>query len=225
MAAHQEKTGLIKESLNELLHIAGHSINYRKIDHNIWGKNANGGVLAFPSAIILFSIIDCLGSVFIRDENIDIIIDGKNRKIKTTSQHIYILNSKYFNLELSQFDLNNIYINFRCTLTHNSLMPEGYYILSNDRNRIPFEIGITEEFDNRIYFLNLNSLYHVTKKAVELFISDLDCGVIKFEATELNKTIDQRSKRARPHPIPNQPGQSHIPMKKWIKKTEIKQNE
>ena len=222
MAIHTQKIELIKESLFELLHVVDYSIKYHKTDPNIWGDHAKGGVLGFPSAIILFSIIDFLGSVFYKNESFEIIIEGKKRKIKNTSQHIYILNSKYFNLDLSQTDLENIYTNFRSTLTHNSLMPGGYYLMSNDKNLIPFEIGITEESNHRIYYLNLNSLYHVTQKAVKEFITDLTTGEFKFEETELNKIIDHRSKKIKAYPIPNQPGQFYVPIKQWIKKTGMK---
>ncbi|GAH45059.1 unnamed protein product [marine sediment metagenome] len=125
---HQEKVGLIKESLVEMIHVADYAIKYKKIDRKKWGLNAGNGILGFPTSIILFSAIDCIGSVFAGNKNFKIQIDGQQREIKTTSQHIYILNSKYFNFDLAQIDLDNIYNNVRSTLTHNSLIPDGYHL-------------------------------------------------------------------------------------------------
>jgi hypothetical protein len=215
MAIHRKKLGLAKESINEMLHVAEYTVTYRKTDKAKWGDNATGGILGYPATVILFSIIDCLGSYFANDPKFTVIIDKKERKIKNARQHIYILNSKYFNLNLSQIDLDNIYENVRSTLTHNSLLPEGYILQVGENEKIPFNIAVNE-FDKRIYFINVIRLFEITKKAIEEFISDLDKGDFVFDSSAIHSNI---SKRDVPTPMyPSAPEQYQIPIKRWIKK-------
>ncbi len=215
MAIHREKVELLKESLLEMLHVAEYAVTSRKTDKAKWGDNATGGILGYPAVVVLFSIIDCLGSVFAGDNKFSVSIDGKNRHIMNASQHIYILNSKYFNLDLSQMDLDNIYDNVRSTLTHNSLLPEGYILQTGEKENLPFNIAINE-FDKRIYFINVIKLYEFTKRAIEEYVSDLDKGEIVFESTVVHSNV---SKRDVPTPMyPSSPGQYQIRIKRWIKK-------
>lgn len=215
MAIHHEKVGLLKESLLEMLHVAEYAVTYGKTDKAKWADNATGGILGYPAVVVLFSIIDCLGSVFAGDSKFTVPIDGKNGHIRNASQHIYILNSKYFNLDLSQVDLDNIYDNVRSTLTHNSILPEGYILQTGENENLPFNIAINE-FDKRIYFINVIKLYEFTKRAVEEFMSDLDKGDIVFESSVVHSNV---SKRDVPTPMyQSSPGQYQIRLKRWIKK-------
>jgi hypothetical protein len=214
MAIHLEKVELLKESLREMIFLVDYAITYRKTDRNKWGSNATGGILGYPSTVLLFSIIDCIGSVFSGDTNFKITIDGKPRHIKDTSQHIYILNSKYFNLNLSQTDLDNIYKNVRSTLTHNSLLPEGYTLQIGDNEKSPFKIAINE-LDSRIYFINLIPLYNATKTAVDSFIKDLDSS-INFNTTKVHTTIEKRDTPTIMYYDFRQPGQFQMKIKEWI---------
>lgn len=191
MAIHLKKVDLLKESLNELIYLAGYSIRYRKIDPAIWGSNATGGILGYPCTVILFSIIDCVGSVFSGNGGFQIEIDGKMRSINKTNEHIYILNSPYFNLNLSQVDLNNIYNNIRSTLTHNSLVPEGYYLRIGENETDPFIIHLNEGH-RRLYLVNLVPLYNYAKRAVDKLISDIDNNFIDFEKTKISEIIEKR---------------------------------
>ncbi|MCC7331931.1 MAG: hypothetical protein IT232_04905 [Flavobacteriales bacterium] len=216
MALHLEKVGLLKESLQEMIHLADYAVTYKKTDRKKWGANATGGILGFPSTVILFSIIDCLGSVFSGDKKLKIIIDAQERQIKDTSQHIFILNSKYYNLDLSLLDLENIYKNVRSTLTHNSLMPEGYNLQVGDKEKSPFKIAINE-LDNRIYFINLIPLFNLTKKAVENFIKDLDSGDINFLTTKVHTTIEKRDAPTIMYYDIKKPGEFQMRIKKWVK--------
>jgi len=215
MAIHRKKLGLAKESINEMLHIAEYAVTYRKTDKTKWGDNATGGILGFPAIVVLFSIIDCLGSYFANNEKFTVIVDGRERTIKSTSQHIYILNSKYFNLDLSRIDLDNIYNNVRSTLTHNSMLPEGYILQTGENENLPFNIAINE-FDKRLYLINVIKLHEFTKRAVEEFMGDLDRGDIIFESSAIHSNV---SKRDVPTPMyQSSAGQYQIPIKRWIKK-------
>jgi len=215
MAIHGNKIGLVKESLIEMLHLAEYAVTYRKTDKAIWGDNATGGILGFPATVVLFSIIDCLGSYFANNENFNVVIDGKSCFIRNASQHIYILNSRYFNLDLSKIDLDNIYGNVRSTLTHNSLLPEGYILQIGENENLPFNIAINE-CNKRIYFINVIKLYEFTKKAVEKFLGDLNKGSLNLESSTIHSNV---SKRDVPTPVyQDAPGQYKIKIIKWIKK-------
>ena len=214
---HQEKIELLKESLFEMIHVSDYSVTYKKTDKNIWGTNATGGILGFPSTVILFSAIDCLGSVFSGNNKYKITIDGHEHTIKNTSQHIYILNSKYFNLELSLIDLSNIYNNIRSTLTHNSLLPEGYNLQPGENEKLPFNIAINEN-DKRIYFVNVVPLFRATKNAIETFILDINIGQIDFDNSRIHQDIEKRDAKTPIHYDPSKPGQFTIFIKEWIKK-------
>jgi hypothetical protein len=105
MAIHDSISSMLKESLVEMFIVAQDCVNFRK-DPNIWGSN---GCYGYPSAILLFSIADAIGSYVIR---------GKTRK------HFEIFNHKdYYDLNLSASELKLIYENYRCLLTHNAAMP------------------------------------------------------------------------------------------------------
>lgn len=214
---HQEKIDLLIESLLEMVHVAEYSIGYRKTDQNEWGSNATGGILGFPSTVILFSAIDCIGSVFSGNVNFKMQIDGKEKSIKNTSQHINILNSKYFNLDLSQKDLENIYTNIRSTLTHNSLLPEGYHLQIGEDGDLPFNVAINED-NNRIYFLNVIPLFNVTKKAIELFVGDINSGKVDFVNSKTNQDVTKRDSKTTTYFDVRKPGQYQIVIKEWIKR-------
>jgi len=129
--------------------------------------------------------------------------------------HIYILNSRYFNLDLSQIDLDNIYKNVRSTLTHNSLLPEGYILQTGEKENLPFNVAINE-LNGRIYFINVIKLHEFVQKAVQEFINDVEAGNIAFTSSAVHSTV---SKRDVPTPMYKQPhGQYEIRIKSWIKK-------
>lgn len=105
MAIHDSIPSMIKESLVEMFFVAQDCVNFRK-DPAIWGSS---GCYGYPSAILLFSIADAIGSY---------VIGGNTKK------HFEILNHKdYYNLNLLAPELRLIYENYRCLLTHNATMP------------------------------------------------------------------------------------------------------
>ena len=191
MAIKDNAIGLVKESLHEMIHVAEYSINYIKEDPKIWGEDATGGILGWPSSLILFSVIDCIGSMFKNHKSFKVSIDGKPTKIKTTNQHIYILNSKYFNLNLARIDLKNIHDNVRSPITHNSVLPVGYMLAIGNESVPPFKIGI-QDTGRRIYIIHHKPLLAITKKAVELFIQDIESHFEDFENSPAINDIRKR---------------------------------
>jgi hypothetical protein len=94
-------------------------------------------------------------------------------------------------------------------------LPEGYILQVGENEKIPFNIAVNE-FDKRIYFINVIRLFEITKKAIEEFISDLDKGDFVFDSSAIHSNI---SKRDVPTPMyPSAPEQYQIPIKRWIKK-------
>jgi hypothetical protein len=80
MAYHPSPSSMLKESLDETLFAAKMCVEYRKTDA-IWGEFQSNGCLGFPSAVLLFSIIDTIGSYYRKTVDFKIIIDGKSEMI------------------------------------------------------------------------------------------------------------------------------------------------
>lgn len=110
MAIHNSIPSMLKESLVEMFLVAQYCINFQK-DPKIWGSN---GCYGYPSAILLFSIADSIGSY---------VIGGNTKK------HFEIFNHKnYYNIGLTSLELKIIYENYRCLMTHNAVMPPNTFL-------------------------------------------------------------------------------------------------
>jgi hypothetical protein len=163
MAQHSSVPSLLRESINEYLVVADYCVYYRK-DHSIWGSQ---GCFGYPAALLLLSIADSIGSY---------VLGG------SSEDHFKILNNKdYYNLKLSKDDLELIYKDHRCLLSHNSALSTkvGLSIGENTSNA-------TEQRDGRLY-INLLPFLERTKKVVEIFLGDVDDIVSKSKT--VNKII------------------------------------
>lgn len=69
---------MIEEALDELVICAKFSVFYDKEFGARLGRVVTGN-LGYPSAIILFSIIDIIGNCFKDTKNLEILIDGKKK--------------------------------------------------------------------------------------------------------------------------------------------------
>ena len=76
MAVHKIPSSMLKESLPETLKAATFCSEYRKTD-DTWGDYKTGGCLGYPAAILLFSIIDSIGSYFRHNKNLTILMGSK----------------------------------------------------------------------------------------------------------------------------------------------------
>lgn len=179
MALHDTPSSMLKESLDETLEAAKYCVEYTKTDKK-WGEFATGGCLGYPAAILLFSIIDSIGSYFRKNDTIDIVIDGKKEKINATGwEHFKILNSKYFNQSLSKDFIIKLYNKFRSCLTHNSVLgsetlmiPNNRFIDSNVQNQA---FGVTKDaHGNVINVISIKELWDLCQNAVLLFKNDID---------------------------------------------------
>jgi len=180
MAIHDIPASMLKESLDESLEAARFCVTYKKVDGK-WGHFATGGCLGYPGAILLFSIVDTIGSYFRKNLDFTMTIDGKEEKINADGwEHFKILNSKYFNQTLSSEFIKKLYSNFRSRLTHNSILGDGTLMLP-DNDSLPQLKGKNLAFmqgtstdGGKAYIISLKELLGLCDSAVTLFKNDID---------------------------------------------------
>lgn len=148
MAIHSNIPSMLQESLVEMFLVAKYCVGFRK-DINVWQES---GCYGYPSALILLSIADSIGSY---------VIDSKEVR-----PHFDILkHPDYYNLSLSDADISAIYTKYRNLLTHNSVMaPEA--VLNGNPASLVFEIK------NNLLYLNLAPFLEKTKEVLIKFLSD-----------------------------------------------------
>jgi hypothetical protein len=111
---------MLRESLKEYLKVAEYCIQFRKGPEE-WGAAGAGGCYGYPAAVMLFCIVDAIGSYHRGRKEFKVLIDGKEKSIKNDgSQYFYVLNSKYYNQVLSKSDIERLYGNYRSLLIHNA---------------------------------------------------------------------------------------------------------
>ncbi|PYP85999.1 MAG: hypothetical protein DMG65_19635 [Candidatus Angelobacter sp. Gp1-AA117] len=149
MATHPNKKSMLKESLPEMILVAEYCVTFRK-DPKVWGS---GGCYGYPPAVLLLSIADSIGSY---------ILGGSVRN------HFNILNNtKYYNLHLSASSIGIIYKDYRCKLTHNTVMAPEIFLDIGTNNDDVFELQ-----DGKPYF-NLTPFLEVSKQSIKYFLATL----------------------------------------------------
>lgn len=182
MALHVTPASMLKESLKESLETASFCADYRKTD-NKWGEFKTGGCLGYPGAILLFSIIDSIGSYFRKNPNFKVLIDSKNMTIDSDGwQHFKILNSKYFNQNLSQEFIKALYSKFRSFLTHNSVLGKNSIMIMNNESLNnglsgkAFFMGKTQNGED-VHVISIKELCELCTTAIDEFSKDIDAIV------------------------------------------------
>ncbi len=181
MAGHDTPTSMLKESLKESLEAAHFCASYRKIDTK-WGEFRGQGCLGYPSAILLFSIIDSIGSYFRGKTDFVINIGAKPTRINAEGwEHFKILNSKYFNQNLEESFIKAIYSQFRCKLTHNSILGKGSVMIPNNQSipssnlDEPCAFFIYRKGDgSMVRVISIEELYLLCSTAIDAFLEDVD---------------------------------------------------
>jgi hypothetical protein len=139
---------IVFEAMVENLLVSRDCIYFRK-DPMKWKRH---GCYGFPATILIFSIADMIGSY---------ILGGRTRN------HFNIFKDKsYYNFELNDNDLNELYDNYRCLVTHNGALPLGRLLDIGNPN-YPV-IGRTSNGDLILYLI---PFWNVTYYAVEKFLS------------------------------------------------------
>ncbi len=169
MVIYSKTEDMLKDSIQEMLEAAILCVNFSKKD---------GGCLGYPAAILLLSIVAVIGSYYEGDKNYKIMINGKEKYIKgNTFQHFYILNSEYFNLDLTENFIKKLYDNFRSLLVHNAVIANKCFITINDPLQRPFcdDDGFKNEKNGETYpSVALIPLLKFSKIAVQRFIKKID---------------------------------------------------
>ncbi len=122
----------------------------------------------YPAATLLFAAIDALGSYHRQKPGFEVSIDGKSTAIRSAAQHIYILNSEYFELDLSRDRLDETYDKCRSTLTHNAALPPGVGLRLCISNRPAI-------FDESGYlWINVGILHRACAQGVNRFLGTIE---------------------------------------------------
>ena len=180
MALHDTPISMIKESLPEFLKAAKFCVDYKKIDAE-WKPNDTGGCLGFPGAVLLFSVVDSIGSYFRKDKAFKVNLNGKLTSINSDGyQHLFILNSKYFNQSLSEEYIKVLYAKFRSYLTHNNVLGKNAIMMLND-NDLPTEQknkafieGVNSKTGDKVFIIVMNRFYELVENGVKQFLIDAD---------------------------------------------------
>ncbi|MCK9624976.1 MAG: hypothetical protein M0R23_00715 [Bacteroidales bacterium] len=181
MALHETPASMLKESLDETLEAAKFCSDYKKTDTK-WDKFATGGCLGYPSAILLFSLVDTIGSYFRKNSDFKILIDGKQEIINAAGwEHFKILNSKYFNQNLSKQSLKLLYEKSRSCLIHNSVLGSNIVMVPDNTAIQPetHEKAFVSIDADSIHIISIKEFWELSKSAVEMFKKDIDTVVPK----------------------------------------------
>jgi hypothetical protein len=115
MAVHDDEVEMAKRALPEYLTMAKAGVEV--------------GGLGFPTATLLFAIVDIIGSYHRGNAAFTVKIDRHDVGIPGVNEHLRILNSKYFGdsngFELTGAQINRLYSLVRSRVTHNALVGEG----------------------------------------------------------------------------------------------------
>jgi len=167
MAVHESIPSMLRESLQEYLHVAEFCITYRK--DIAWGSNQVGGCLGYPGAALMFCIVDAIGSYYRGREDFIVKIDGKNRKIKNDSyHHFFVLNSEYYKQQLTEDAIKKLHENYRSLLLHNAALPMDHILFICEQSPFPFPV-----LNNRPH-VNVTAFLQISKEAVVLFLQRID---------------------------------------------------
>jgi hypothetical protein len=182
MATHATPASMLKESLIESLEAAKFCVDYRKIDDK-WGDFKTGGCLGYPGAILLFSIIDSIGSYYRNNKSFKIPIDSKDMTIDSDGwQHFKILNSKLFNQNLSLDFIKKLYSEFRSYLTHNSVLGKNSMMIMDNESLEQGISGIAffkhkTNDGKEIQIISIKELWELCKSAIDEFSKEIDTVV------------------------------------------------
>ena len=147
-------------------------MQYRKsYDSGFWDvSEKNDGILGFPSCMLLFCVVDTLGSYFENNTEFMINVRGlPDPQIinKENRSHFYILNSQFFNLNLSKGDIDRLY-ECRTSLLHNSVLTDSV-ILKETNERDFIEKVIFE--GKTLISIGIEDFYYACEEAVEMFFN------------------------------------------------------
>lgn len=167
MASHGSTVSLLKESLREYLHVAEYCINFHK--DVAWGHDQAGGCLGYPGAMIMFCIADTIGSYHRKRKGFSVQVDGSEKEIINDSfHHFFILNSDYYNQQLSEAIIKKLYYNYRSFLLHNAALAIDHVLFIGKPDDPTFPVR-----DGKPH-VNVSAFFQITKSAVQKFLNSID---------------------------------------------------
>lgn len=191
MTVHHSADRMVAESLPEYITAADFCVNYSK---------ANGGCLGYPAALLLFAVVDALGSFHRANQKFNILIDGKNTIIRKKEDHFIILNSKYYQLSLSKKEVALLQNNYRHPLAHNSLLMPDSMLDIGDGKTSPFEfikVAGSKVPGRSMPFVHLKPFLALSKIAVERFLHDAEDIISNSkQVAEMTLRADRIAKNA-----------------------------
>jgi hypothetical protein len=129
----------------------------------------DGGCLGYPAALLLFSVVDTIGSFHRGRSDMQMLIDGKLMQIRSGGfQHFYILNAEYYGQTLTQKDIKQLYDNFRSLLTHNAVLAPSHFLVKRPGTADSFL-----KYETRP-LVNISAFLELSKNAVELFLGRIE---------------------------------------------------
>jgi hypothetical protein len=167
MAVHPTVSSMLQESLTEYVYVAEWCVNYQK--DQAWSPpHQEGGRLGYPAAVMMFCIVDTIGSFYRGKADFKVSIDGREVAIRKDGfQHFFVLNSPYYEQSLSKAAIEKIYGVFRNELLHNAALAPGYALVSLPQNHEPFPVV---DGGQRV---NIDAFLEISKKAVTLFLQNI----------------------------------------------------
>jgi hypothetical protein len=147
-------------ALWEYLSAAKLALQFQKPED--WADQA-GHPLGFAAALLLFCVVDAIGSHH-RGSSELFPIEGKHLPIKKTNHHFFVLNApQYFAQNLSRKQLDLVYEQYRSTLAHNASIAPGCEVYCDQAD--------TQVFVSKSGKLavNLVALHHRSIAAVQNF--------------------------------------------------------
>jgi hypothetical protein len=161
MGLHDSYVSMLGESLVEMIDVADNAVAALK-------KPETGvlpGCYGYPGLLLLLTIVSTIGS-FVKDT------DG-------TLESFQILNDpSYYGLGLRGKDVEDIYIAYRNSLVHTSVLGYGFLLDGGREDSRVFERR------NGIAHLHLVPFVKVTRKAVETFLANAHAIVPKSRVVE-----------------------------------------
>ncbi|MBK7344155.1 MAG: hypothetical protein IPJ06_14335 [Saprospiraceae bacterium] len=190
MAIHGDKFLLHREAIEETLESVRLLINYSKrVKSSMW--NESEGCLGYPSAILLFSIVNAFGNLFFNSKISEI-------KIDTDKKTFAILNSHYFSNQNIDYNiLDNLYETFRSRLTHNLALPFNYIMKPKSTTGKWYEISKNdngEDVISTIYLLDLlelcvSAFNRLSDEHQEKFFNSKKISDLQYKDMRDNPTI------------------------------------
>ena len=124
MAIHPDLWSLAQDTVEEYLTASKLCLRATK---------RGGGILGCPAALLLFCIINALGTYLVGDE---ISLDGKKQKI-TRGEPFRVLNHPTFGLSLTNRQIKDLEHWYRNRLAHNAIIESNVSLLAQ-RDGQPF---------------------------------------------------------------------------------------